>query len=88
MNKCLDQVKKDFGKEIDILINNAAITNCLPIDKIESSAIERIFQVNVLSQFWTIRNVLKSMKERNSGHIVTICSIAGYIGSPNIVDYS
>lgn len=88
VNQCFDKIKKDFGQRIEILVNNAAITNCLPIDKVESSAIERIFQVNVFSQFWTIRNVLKSMKENNSGHIVTIGSIAGYIGTPNIVDYS
>lgn len=87
VKNCLNRVKNDFRKGIDILINNAGIVTCLPFEELDGGSIIRTFEVNVYSQFWTIQNVLTDMKENNSGHIVSIASIAGHIGNANLVDY-
>ena len=43
--------------------------------------------VNAESQFWTTKEFLPSMVERNSGHIVCIASMAGKSGVPCQTDY-
>ena len=50
--------------------------------------IERIVRVNVLGTAHAIRAVVPGMIERRRGHIVTIGSIAGRIGSPFEAIYS
>ena len=85
--KTLDTVRKDFKKSVDILVNNAGVVNCLPFEELEPKLIKRTFNVNVFAHFWTIKSVLPYMKSNNSGHIVSISSIAGHMGNANLTDY-
>ncbi|KAB7494156.1 putative oxidoreductase YusZ [Armadillidium nasatum] len=50
--------------------------------------IEMIFDSNVLSHIWTIKAWLPTFLKRGRGHIVSISSICGTIGVPNLVPYS
>jgi len=43
--------------------------------------------VNAEAHFWTVKEFLPSMMERNSGHIVAIASMAGVVGYPGLADY-
>lgn len=72
---------------IDILINNAGIVSGKNLLDISDAEIERTFQVNTLSLFWTVRAMLPSMLERDSGHLVTIASAAGLAGTARLTDY-
>ena len=38
-------------------------------------------QVNATSHFWTVKSVLPGMMAANHGHIVTIASSAGMVGT-------
>jgi all-trans-retinol dehydrogenase (NAD+) len=76
------------GDPIDILINNAGIISGNPLLEIPTESIEKTFQVNTLSHFWTVRAFLPAMLERNEGHIVTIASAGGLVGSTRLTDYS
>ena len=49
--------------------------------------IEKIFQVNIASQFILIKEFLPGMLRANNGHIVTICSVASFVSVPGIVHY-
>ena len=52
---------------------------------------EKIIQtmrVNVLAHFWTVKAFLPAMMKAGSGHIVTIASLAAYVGISKLVDYS
>jgi short-subunit dehydrogenase len=73
---------------IDVLIANAGIGAYGPFADIEAEEMERLVKVNVLGTMYAIRNVLPGMIARRSGHIVTIGSIAGRIGSPFEAVYS
>jgi 3-oxoacyl-[acyl-carrier protein] reductase len=67
---------------IDVLVANAGIGAYGPFADIEPDELERLVRVNVLGTMYVIRAVLPGMIARRRGHIVTIGSIAGRIGSP------
>ena len=73
---------------IDVLVANAGIGAYGPFADIEADELERLVKVNVLGTMYAIRAVLPGMIARRSGHIVTIGSIAGRIGSPFEAVYS
>ena len=72
---------------VDILINNAGIVSGKNLLDISDAEIERTFQVNTLALFWTVRAILPSMLERDSGHLVTVASAAGLAGTAKLTDY-
>jgi all-trans-retinol dehydrogenase (NAD+) len=80
------RVLEDCGP-LDVLINNAGIVSGSPLLEIPDEAIERTFRVNALALFWTTRAFLPAMIERRSGHIVTIASAAGLVGTTCLTDY-
>lgn len=80
------QVREDVGA-VDVLINNAGIVTGVPFLELPDEMIERTFQVNAISLFWTARAFLPDMVKRNRGHIVTIASAAGLVGVPKLADY-
>jgi short-subunit dehydrogenase len=77
----IDRVESALGP-IDVLVANAGIGAYGPLVDMSYDEIERVVQVNVLGTIFAIRAVLPSMVARRRGHIVTIGSIAGRIGSP------
>ncbi|KAG9511030.1 Short-chain dehydrogenase/reductase family 16C member 6 [Fragariocoptes setiger] len=83
------QVQRDLGHQqhVSILINNAGIYHGLYLHDLSDQQIERIFNINVVSHFWTIRAFLPEMLARRSGHIVEIASMAGLAGLQKQVDY-
>ena len=72
---------------VDTLVNNAGIVSGKPLLEIHDEAIERTFQVNALALFWTTRAVLPGMIARGRGHIVTVASAGGLVGTTRLVDY-
>jgi short-subunit dehydrogenase len=72
----------------DVLVANAGIGAYGPFVDIETAELERLVKVNVLGTMYAIRAVLPGMIARRAGHIVTIGSIAGRIGSPFEAVYS
>ncbi|XP_068236661.1 uncharacterized protein [Palaemon carinicauda] len=80
------KVKQEFGK-VDILVNNAAIVTSSSLMNSLDDDIIQTFEINALSHFWTVKAFLGDMKLSNKGHIVTIASMAGWIGYNKMVDY-
>jgi all-trans-retinol dehydrogenase (NAD+) len=75
------------GGPLDILINNAGVVSGRTLLAAADDDILRTFDVNTLALFWTTRAFLPAMMERQSGHIVTIASAAGVVGTSRLVDY-
>jgi all-trans-retinol dehydrogenase (NAD+) len=84
---CADDVRAAAG-DVDVLINNAGIVSGRPLLELSDEHIERTFGVNTLALFWTTRAFLPQMKTRGSGHIVTVASAAGLIGTARETDYA
>jgi len=72
-----------------MLFNNAGILNaCKPFEDISPEEIQKVFGVNVYSQFWMLSEFLPDLKSApNGGHLVCICSTAGLTGTSNLTAY-
>merc|ERR550519_1193780 len=60
---------------------------CKPIMSYSQKEVEKIFDVNVFSQFWTVKEFLPRMINLSKGHIISMSSMAGITGTPNLVPY-
>jgi len=72
----------------DILVNNAAIFEVEPFEKIPPEKWSRYFQVNVIAAAQICRRFLPGMLERNHGRILMIASEAGIKPVPFMLHYS
>lgn len=72
---------------VDVLVNNAGIVVGKPLVELSDREIVRTFEVNTLALFRTTKAFLPTMIERKSGHIVTIASAGGLVGTARLVDY-
>lgn len=82
-----DRVHRD-GLRVDVLVNNAGVVAGRYFLDLTEEDIELTFRVNALAHYWTTRAFLPGMVERDSGHIVTIASVAGLFGTPRTTAYS
>lgn len=77
IGKFFKELPQEFSK-IDILINNAGKAQGVDkIGTIRQVDIDTMFQTNVIGMIAVTQAVLPDMKERNSGDIVQLGSIAG-----------
>ncbi|ARV08839.1 short-chain dehydrogenase/reductase [Winogradskyella sp. PC-19] len=81
ITSCIDEVLDKEGK-IDVLVNNAGAGITGPIEEIPDEEIKRNFETNLFGPINVIKAVLPSMRDRKSGLIINITSIAGYMGLP------
>jgi len=74
--------------DVDVLVNNAGSVSGRPLLDLPDESIERTFAVNTLALFWTTKAFLPAMRARGSGHVVTVASAAGLIGTARETDYA
>jgi short-subunit dehydrogenase len=81
IKSAIEQMIAMEGK-IDILINNAGVGITGPLEEIPMTEIKNNFEVNLFGPIEMMQNVLPFMRTQNSGLIINITSIAGYMGLP------
>jgi len=77
VNRLLENENK-----LDVLINNAGVGITGPIEEIPESEIKSNFETNFFGPINVIKAVLPQMRKQQSGLIINITSIAGYMGLP------
>ncbi len=75
------------GINPDVLVNNAGIGVAGRLDHVPRERWETLMQLNLLAPMRLCNVFLPGMIERDSGHIVNISSLAGWIGSPGLSAY-
>lgn len=86
MPQAVADVLAVFGR-IDLLINNAGISQRSLCVDTELSVYRRIFDVDVIGQIALTRAVLPTLLKQASGHIAVTSSIAGKVGVPYRTGY-
>ena len=87
MNDAICKAIKEFGK-IDILINNAGISEFSLFTDITDEMWQKMIDTNLSSAFYASRAVLPSMISRKNGCIINISSMWGEVGASCEVHYS
>jgi NADP-dependent 3-hydroxy acid dehydrogenase YdfG len=77
-------VKEAVAKagQVDVLVNNAGWGMHSPIEKTPVDEFRKMFETNVIGAVRMMQAVLPQMRERGSGVIVNVSSIAGLVSSP------
>lgn len=83
----IHDMRARFGG-VDVLINNAGITEFTEFSDQQPEMVERIFKINVIAPMQLTRRVLPEMLDRQSGQIVNIGSTFGSIAFAWFTSYS
>jgi len=81
-----ETVKSEVGI-VSILINNAGVVFGGKFMSVSDEHTIKLFHVNALSHFWTIKAFLPDMRNQKKGHVVAVASIAGVGGSVALSAY-
>lgn len=79
VNALVDKTVKTFGS-LDILINNAGISQKVTVEDMTLEDMKRVFNVNMFGLFLISKAVLKPMKEKGWGRIISLSSVSGKRG--------
>ncbi len=86
VQKVIDDIAADHS--LDVLINNAGIAHVGNIEDTSESDLDRLYEVNIKGVFNCMYAVIGKMKERGSGVILNMASIAASVGIPERFAYS
>ena len=87
VNQLIDTVLKRSG-QIDILINNAGITNDGLLMRMKTNQWQEVINLNLTGVFLCTRAVARTMLKKKSGRIINITSVVGLIGNAGQANYS
>ena len=82
-------VQRVFGDldAVDVLVNNAGVSDSAPLGRMTLDAWNRQLAVNATGAFLCTRAVIDGMKARDTGRIVTVASMASHVGARYIAAY-
>ncbi len=85
--ECVEAVLKSSGR-IDALVNNAGYELAGAVEETSVEEARAQFETNFFGTLRMVREVLPHMRQRRSGHIVNIASLAGIVPVPFLGLYS
>ena len=71
----------EFGT-LNVLVNNAGISNSNTLEKFELADWQKILDINLTGTFLGMQTVVRPMKSAGGGSIINVSSIEGMRGSP------
>ena len=87
IDESIQQTLATFG-QIDVVVNNAGYGMAGTVEETSEQDIRNIFNVNVFATIDVVKSVLPVMRKQQSGYIINIGSVAGFVGAAGWSVYS
>lgn len=85
--KVLNACVEEFGK-VDVLVNNAGITNDKLVRKMSTEDFTRVLDINLTGTFNMTKVVYPLMIKARTGSIINMSSVIGLVGNAGQVNYA
>ena len=85
--RMVDQAIEELGS-VDVLVNNAGITQDTIMLKMTEEDFERVLKVNLTGAFNMTQSVLKQMIKAREGAIINMSSVVGLMGNVGQANYA
>ena len=85
--RMVDQAIEELGS-VDVLVNNAGITQDTLMLKMTEEAFEKVLKVNLTGAFNMTQSVLKPMIKAREGAIINMSSVVGLMGNIGQANYA
>lgn len=83
----VEGVREQLGR-IDVLVNNAGVTQDGLLARMSEEAFDKVISVNLKGAFNCMRHVAPVMMKQRSGRIINISSVVGLYGNAGQVNYA
>ncbi len=84
----VEDCNKIFSNKIDVLINNAGITQDNLSIRMKEEEWKKVIDINLTSTFLITKNVIKKMLKSKKGKIINVTSVVGHTGNIGQVNYA
>ncbi len=84
----IDSCSTELGDKIDVLINNAGITQDNLTIRMDKNEWDKVISVNLTSTYLLSKYAIKKMLKKKFGKIINITSVVGHTGNVGQVNYS
>jgi len=84
----IDESNEILGNKIDVLINNAGITQDNLSIRMKNDEWNKVIDINLKSTFLLSKNVIKKMLKNKKGKVINITSVVGHTGNIGQANYA
>ena len=88
IDQFVDDCSKNFSNKIDVLINNAGITQDNLSLRMKEEEWKKVIDINLTSTFLITKSVLKKMLKSKNGKIINVTSVVGHTGNIGQANYA
>ena len=88
IEKFVDECSDVFQNKIDVLINNAGVTNDNLTIRMKLNEWNRVINLNLTSTFLISKNVIRKMLKNKNGKIINVTSVVGHTGNIGQANYA
>ncbi|KAL7412303.1 retinal short-chain dehydrogenase/reductase [Mrakia frigida] len=86
VDACAKRIREEIG-DPTMLVNNAGVVQGKKILDLSEEEVNETIGVNLAAQFWILKAFLPKMIEKGTGHVMTVASVMGLVGSARMTDY-
>ncbi len=88
IDEFIENCNKILSNKIDVLINNAGITQDNLSIRMKEEEWKKVIDINLTSTFLISKNVVKKMLKSKKGKIINITSVVGHTGNIGQANYA
>jgi len=88
IDKFVDDCNNILSNKIDVLINNAGITQDNLSIRMKEEEWKKVIDINLTSTFLISKNVIKKMLKLKKGKIINVTSVVGHTGNIGQANYA